>query len=319
MNMSGQTDSKQNIFCDQVDAQMVVYFKGGLSPAERRIITRHLSTCDRCAWAFRDLTTLETELKAEAARYQPRLSPEASQRIQEQVYRRMRLSLVWQRMFQAVKTGFAFAAFLVFVGVAGILGYQWLQFIANPEPAPGTSFEVTTAPAVVETAVPAPQIAPTAVPIEQPPRLPGSDSDQAAQELVPKTTGVPNYWQSIQSPMPGQAPRRITQNVVESALAGNREALISHLVAVGNSQQEPALRMWGLFSSRCDHTVTAADFTYRQLPTGDSPMTAVYIYYDDRYTGEIKFRDINENWYPVYSNPPHLNVCLKTGFVFPSP
>ena len=163
MSMSGQTDSKQDIFCDQVEAQMVAYVKGGLSPSERRIMTRHLSTCDRCALAFREFNTLEAELRAEAGQFRPQLSTAASQRIQEQVYRRMRLSLVWQRMFQVVKTGFAVASFLIFVGVAGVLGYQWLQFIANPEPVPGTSFEETTlpeVPAVEETAVPAPSLSP---------------------------------------------------------------------------------------------------------------------------------------------------------------
>jgi len=317
--MSGQADSQQNIFCNQVEAQMVSYLKGGVSPAERRIITRHLSTCDRCALAFRDLNVLEAELKAEAARHRPQLSPAASQRIQQQVYRRMRLSLVWQRLFQVVKTSFAVASFLIFVGVAGVLGYQWLQFIANPEPVPGMSFEETGLPAVVKTAVPAPALAPTPAPIEQLPLLPLVELDEEAQELAPKTAGVPIYWQHIESPMPGEAPHQITRKIVETSLAGESDALVSYFVAMGNSWQEPTLRMWSLFSWRCSGDITARDFSYRQLPTKDSPMTAVYIFYNDQYTGEIKFRYIKDNWYPVYTNPPYLNMCLKSGFVFPSP
>lgn len=311
-NRSGQADSKQNIFCDQVEVQLVAFLKGGLSPAERRIITRHLSTCDRCALALRDLNTLEAELKVEANRYRPRLSPEASQRIQEQVYRRMRLSLVWQRMFQVVKTGFAFATFVVVVGVFAVFGYQWLQFMANPEPTPGAVIEVAPISAVVETAAPA--IAPTSAPAERPSP---TDLNESDPELSPPDFHVPIYWQQLASPMPGKAPHQITRSVVEAALAGETAVLSSHFVAMGESRQEPNLRMWGLFSRRCDEAVTVRDFSYRQLPTGESPMTAVYIYHNDRYTGEIKFRFINENWYPVYANPPFLNVCLKTRLIYP--
>lgn len=317
--MSGQNDSQQNIFCDRVEAQMVAYLKGGVSPSERRIITRHLSTCDRCALAFRDLNVLEAELKAEAARHRPQLSSAASQRIQQQVYRRMRLSLVWQRMFQVVKTGFAVASFLIFVGVAGVLGYQWLQFIANPEPVPGTSFEETTLPEAAETAVPAPALAPTPAPIEQLPFLPSIELDEEEKVLTPNPSSVPIYWQNIESFTPGQTPYRIARAIVESSLAGDSDELDSYFVAMGESWQEPTQRMWSLFSWRCSGDITARDFSYRPLPTGDSPVTAVYIFYNDLYTGEIKFRYIKDNWYPVYTNPPYLNMCLKKGFEYPKP
>ncbi|MCA9921517.1 MAG: zf-HC2 domain-containing protein [Anaerolineales bacterium] len=325
--MSGQADSKEQFDCEQVEALLVAYYKGSLSSQPRRAVSRHLSGCDTCAFALREFNMLEAELRAEADRYQPRLSPDASQRIQEQVYRRMRLSLVWQRMFQVVKAGFAVASFIIIVGIFGIFAYQWLQFVANPTPVPGATFTEETAvpiqqdspsvPEVVETAVPAPEIAPTTVPPEMPSVLPTLPSIAGDRPLAPLASNVPRYWQNLTSPMPGSAPQQITQAIVDAALAAETGVLSEHLVALGSSKQEPAIRLWRLFSRRCSNVITAEDFSYRQLPTGESSMTAVYIYHNDRYTGEIKFRFIDDNWYPVFSNPPYLNTCLKTRLVFP--
>jgi ABC-type glycerol-3-phosphate transport system substrate-binding protein len=89
---------KRALTCQQVEARLMAYLKGGLCGARRGAIRDHLATCDACARSAREVKALEAELYAEAARHRPRLSPQTITHIQERVYRRMRRGLIMQRV-----------------------------------------------------------------------------------------------------------------------------------------------------------------------------------------------------------------------------
>ncbi|MCP5098802.1 MAG: hypothetical protein GY943_24895 [Chloroflexi bacterium] len=325
MNRSEQNASNHNIKCEQVDDQLLAYAKGALPSTEQRAIANHIANCDRCALALHELRSLESDLKLEASRYHPQLSPEASQRIQQQVYRRMRLSMVWQRLFQTVRAGAAVAGAGVMLIIAVFVGYQWLQFMANPVDenaiVAGSSVvetEIETGTETeTETAVSIPTPVPTDVPVAQTQEV--ETQDFASLPILPPTNNISNipiYWQDLESITPGDMPPAIAREVLDAALDDDASRL-NKLLAAMSTHREPSIRLWQLFTRRCQGTVEAFDFSYRQLPTGDFPLTAVHLYYQGNYTGEIKFRRIGDDWFAVFSHPPLINECLQAQFVLP--
>jgi anti-sigma factor RsiW len=82
--------------CQQVEASLMTYLKDGLSPTRRQAIEDHLAGCDACTRSVQQAQILESELRFQAAHHNPPLSPEASARIRERVYRRMRRGLIMQ-------------------------------------------------------------------------------------------------------------------------------------------------------------------------------------------------------------------------------
>jgi hypothetical protein len=300
-NKSAKSTPKNHVTCDQVETQLVRFVKGSLSQSEQQRFAVHLASCDRCSLSLQELRTLESELRVEASQYHPELSAAASQRIQQQVYRRMRFSLVWQRLFQSVKMGGALVGATAVLIIALLFGYQWLQFMANiddSEVIPGASVSLPVA-----ANSPTPTLAePTAVPT--PLRTPYT----ANSEHIP--------WENLVSVTSGETPTHIARTIIEAALA-NDASQLGALFAAMPIYRDPTIRLWLLFNRRCHDTVTAADFTYEQLPTGDLPITAVYLHHQNRYTGEIKFREIYGEWYAVFTHPPSINACLQARLILP--
>ncbi len=318
MKMSEHSEDQPNMSCEQVESQLVAYAKKDVPVAEQQAIAAHLASCDACALSLQQLDMIEADLYAEATQYQPHLSLEASQRIQEQVYRRMRLSLVWQRLFQSAKMGLAVASMAIFLVVASLFAYQWFLFLANPEPVPGsgvviTAVSVESEPILVETAVFQPEILPTAIPepIEPIELVPSPIEPNLIVE-----SDVPFYWQNLSSLTVGEAPVTIAKQIVTSAL-NNEQSELNGLMAAMTTVKEPNVRLWLLFNRRCYGTMAAADFEYVQASRHQLPITAVYLYHNDRYTGEIKFRRINGEWFAVFSHPPTINACLKARLTLP--
>lgn len=289
--------------CEQVEVQLIAYAKKALPVAERRAIAVHLSSCDACALSLQQLGMIEFDLYAEAARYQPRLSAKASQRIREQVYRRMRLSLVWQRLFQSVKMGLTVVSVIIFLAAASLFSYQWFRFLANSEPILGSGVVITAVPMQPE-----PVLAETAV----------SQPETSPRLVEPSFTDseIPSYWQPLSSLTAGQDPIAIAEQIVISSLNNNRVEL-NGLLAAMRTVREPNVRLWLLFNRRCYKTIEANDFEYVQTSRHQLPITAVYLYHNDRYTGEIKFRRIDGEWFAVFSRPPTINACLKARLKFP--
>jgi hypothetical protein len=111
------------VSCRQVDAWLVAYLKDGLSPRRRQAVDEHLAGCDACRRALRDARALEAGLRLEAARDNPTLSPTASARIQERVYKRMRRSMTVQRFHRAAWVGIA----LIVLTLLAFGGHAWWQ------------------------------------------------------------------------------------------------------------------------------------------------------------------------------------------------
>jgi ABC-type glycerol-3-phosphate transport system substrate-binding protein len=125
--MGNKSNQKQTLSCQQVEAQLMAYLKGGLAPARRRALREHLVTCDACAQGVREIEDLEAELYATASRHQPRLAPRSAARIQDKVYRRMRRGLIVQRttQFTARLVG-VMAVLVLVVGLFALWGQGML-------------------------------------------------------------------------------------------------------------------------------------------------------------------------------------------------
>lgn len=143
---------RRKVSCRQVDAWLMAYLKDGLAPDRRAAVDEHLAGCEVCRHAVRDARALEAGLRLEATRYNPTLSPTASARIQERVYRRMRRGLIMQRTSRVV--GGAAGVVVALVLVAGAL-LLW-QTLRPGEPAGpmGDETPVPGGPAPRQTAAP---------------------------------------------------------------------------------------------------------------------------------------------------------------------
>ena len=117
---------KREINCQQVEAWLMAYLKEGQSPAHRQAVEHHLATCDACARSLRHAQTLEAELRLQAARHQPALTSEASARIQERVYKRMRRGLIVQRTVKFAGSVAALAALVALV-LGAVALWQWMR------------------------------------------------------------------------------------------------------------------------------------------------------------------------------------------------
>jgi ABC-type glycerol-3-phosphate transport system substrate-binding protein len=134
------------VSCRLVDAWLVAYLKGGLPPRRRRAVDEHLAGCEACRRAVRDARALESGLRLEAARDNPTLSPMASARIQERVYRRMRRGLIVQRTSRVVGGAVGVVAALILVAVGFLLWQQrQVGLEVTPSPAQEDAIVITFA------------------------------------------------------------------------------------------------------------------------------------------------------------------------------
>jgi multiple sugar transport system substrate-binding protein len=162
----------------------MAYLKGGLSASRRQAIHSHLSSCDSCATSVLEAEALEAELYAEAARRHPTLSPEASDRIQEQIYRRIRMGLVIQRTTQFVGRAVGMAAILALV-IAVVAIWLWV-----PQEGDGTADPVVTR--VIST--PDEGLAPT---VEA--TLPATGDEQVVLRFAVYDADQGRYWDLIEA------------------------------------------------------------------------------------------------------------------------
>lgn len=142
--------------CAAVEADLIAYLKGGLSQNREAAVRAHLLRCDACSQAVQEARELDAALFAAAPRRPVHLPPHLSAQVQEDVYRRMRRALVFQRtraLTARVATLVVTVLFLIGLGV--MLG-PWLRYLAIVDATPtppvvasqGVLVPLPTAPAV---------------------------------------------------------------------------------------------------------------------------------------------------------------------------
>jgi multiple sugar transport system substrate-binding protein len=124
---------KRKLSCQGVEAQLMAYLKGGLSPAHREAVHGHLATCDACARSVREAQALEAKLVKQAHSHCPRLSPQASARIHERVYKRMRRGLIMQRITNVIGKAVGIAAILT-LAVGALALWRGAESVREGEP-----------------------------------------------------------------------------------------------------------------------------------------------------------------------------------------
>lgn len=155
-----RSERTKKVDCQQVEAWLIAYLKDGLSPRRRQMVEDHLAACAACARSVQQTQILDSELRLQAARHRPTLSAEASARIHERVYRRMRRGLIMQRAARLV--GVAVAVVLIALVAVGAIALwqgrppetvdeqevvpEFTQSVPTSVPATRTSVPPTSAP-----------------------------------------------------------------------------------------------------------------------------------------------------------------------------
>ena len=293
-----RNNAQTDVVCRLVEQWLPGYLRNELTAMQRRQVQAHLAECDKCAQLVQEARLLDAELQAEANYYQPRLSGEASLRIQNQVYRRIRRSLAWQRTGQVVRLGTAVAALAVLLVGSFTFGRFWLSFLANPPEETPTGDSVTTEEA--------PQPAPTAVPTV-PPAIPTPAPVERVES--PGKNGRVNAWDHWVAVAPGQTPEQLAETIMQAALVED-EALLTDLFIGMGAAGSPAARLWLRLGERCLQRPVASDFDFIRLPIPLPNITSVSIWYADHMVGELKMRQIAGDWYATFTRVPAINPCL---------
>jgi hypothetical protein len=108
-----RSEGTKKVDCQKVEAWLIAYLKDGLSPQHRQMVEEHLAACEACARSVQQAQILESQLRLQAAHHTPTLSADASARIHERVYRRMRRGLIMQRTVRLVGVAVAVVAIVV--------------------------------------------------------------------------------------------------------------------------------------------------------------------------------------------------------------
>ena len=152
---SKSTGRKKSLDCRQAKALLGAFLEDGLLPQQEAAVRTHLKGCVDCRRQADQEATLASQLRLEAAGRRRRLSPQAATRIQERVYRRMRRTMMAQRVSRLAWGAVGVLA-LVLVAVGGHAYWQWWQQDAG-QPTPVAVPTPTEMPAnATETPAPPP-------------------------------------------------------------------------------------------------------------------------------------------------------------------
>jgi formylglycine-generating enzyme required for sulfatase activity len=119
--MWNMPERRKTVDCQHVEAALIAYLKDGLSPLHRQAVEDHLAACDACTRSVQQAQILESELRLQTIRHNPILSPEATARVHERVYKRMRRGLIMQRTFKLA--GVAVAVVVIALLAVGAMAY----------------------------------------------------------------------------------------------------------------------------------------------------------------------------------------------------
>ncbi|MBK8904112.1 MAG: zf-HC2 domain-containing protein [Anaerolineaceae bacterium] len=302
-----QTESP---LCHFVQQRLPDFLHLGLTAVEHQQIQAHLAQCNSCARRVQEARLLDNDLQAEADRYQPRLSRDASLRIQNQVYRRMQRSLVWQRTGQALRLATAAAALILLLGGSFLFGRFWFPFLTAETNTVGETTTLPDLPPPGPTVVTSTSLSPTPTPAPASPR----PAPQAAEVESPATmeeaprNGRVNAWDHWVAAAPGQTPEQLAATVLSAALA-NDETYLNELFMGMGAAQQPTARMWLSVANRCQHNLSSADFVFARHPIPLLTITSVSIWYDGHLAGEIKMRQVQGEWFATFARPPAVYPC----------
>lgn len=264
----------------------MAYLKNGLPPDQRQAIAVHLAGCDVCAQALAEIKWMEAEITAESTHHRPTLTPEASLRIQKQLYRRMRRSLVLQRTRGIFQMAGATIIAILFFGGALAFGNQWVQFLAKPE---GKVNSGQLAVSSEQSAV---------------------NSEQGAVNSDPTHSPftIHNSPFTIPSPLlPGAPPSTVARLVLEAALTQDKEAL-SILFSAMHTIKDPTLNLWLRFGRRCGGSLLADSLEYKTVPHESNGIVRVELWGNGRFLGDLKLRQLNGEWYTVFAPTPYCSL-----------
>lgn len=268
--------------CRHVRANLIAYQYGALSPRHKASITRHLDQCDACQQALNESRNLEQELRWEAARSRPLLPPEASARIQQAVYRRMRRALFLQRTWR-MTNHFASVSLTLLLAITVFLFAQQMPSYTRggdllATPGVGSLSEI--APAQTQTS-PADILSPA----------------PSAFLAAPATSPLLVTPHGLNLP-----PDALAEAIVQAALSGN-EATLARIYTNAGNHRSAVVRMWsGL--TRCADLIAAADLSYEVFPESQPGLVRVDLIKDGRNVGELKMRFQEDEWRVFFTRYP---------------
>ena len=293
--------SQHNFNCDQLNEQLMPYLKGDLTREQMARVNAHLQTCDRCALRIHEARLLEADLYHTAVLPAKPLSDDASLRIQANVYRKMRRTMFLRRTGQVVQASTAIALFaFAIVGIFALATY-WLPFMSdNSEPiTPASNYIVAEKGTIEDTAVTDEEITVLI-------------NEQIVEQ--PFNYYRNSFTDSLVSITPGKTPEEIAASILDSALSKDHDQLFA-LFAATSVMQEPNTRMWKIFASRCNATINSSrDFEIVKAPLPFEHIASVRLFYDDRFSGEIKMRKYNGEWFTTFTHTPFINQCIQDYF-----
>lgn len=300
--MNKEFFTQDSVTCAQVEANLFAYLQRDLPAAQLMALQGHIDQCDACAQALTEARLLDGELRMAANRQPASLSPEASLRIQEQVYRRMRRALWFHRARDAAQLAGALAVTAVSLIFLFLFGSRWVQFVATP-PISEQAIAVETG----ATAVP-----PKNDPIESAPTpLPRPTPVVEKVEVVGEERPYPLYLANLTTITPGQTPAEVAAALFAATFAGDREQL-EQLFSAMRASREPTMRLWLHVHKRCAAHMDASMIRYEVVPDDLQFIARVDVYQNDRYVGEVKMRRLNGEWYTVFTTYPSLTGCRSS-------
>lgn len=264
--------------CRHVRANLIAYQYGALSPRHKASITRHLDQCDACQQALSESRNLEQELRWEAARSRPLLPPEASARIQQAVYRRMRRALFLQRTWR-MTNHFASVSLTLLLAITVFLFVQQM-------PSYTRGGDLLATPGVGSLSEIAPMAAAAAV--NAPPSTTLAAPPAALAMVAPHGLNLP--------------PDVLAETLVQAALSGN-EATLARIYTNAGNHRSAVVRMWSSLT-RCADLIAAADLSYEVFPESQPGLVRVDLIKDGRNVGELKMRFQEDEWRVFFTRYP---------------
>ncbi len=119
--------------CLWVEQNLMAYLHGGLAADGQQAIQQHVLTCTACAQKLLVAQTVQSRLFAEAAASQVSLSPQAGQRIREQVQREMRTGAMLQRTLKLARGVYSLASLAIVIALI-VFALLWMMRL-RPQPA----------------------------------------------------------------------------------------------------------------------------------------------------------------------------------------
>lgn len=271
----------QSLTCAAVETNLVAYLKDGLNSGLEAAVRAHLLQCPACADLVQEARELDAALYAAAPRRPDRLPSGLSAQFQEDVYRRMRRALVFQRTRAFTGRVVTVLVTFLFVVGLGLMVGPWLRYLATVDATP-------TPPAVASQGL---AVLPSPTPAVLPPTA-------AALQVVPTATLPVEY----------HSPADSVRALLEAAIAGNDDRVQRLLVGTRTRARRVRARL-----EPCRGALDAGRLHYSTVRY-ETNVAGVRIRYDNRRVGEVKLLLREDGyWYLHYLHYDSLDSILGDG------